>query len=821
MADNNSVDLTNFTKMVKDATAAVKELRLVMGQVTASTTGSGGMASSLGRISSGIGAGISAGNSMMPQLQDIVQRSTGFYNANLMQGNRFTQGQMYNNMRAGLGRFGIQDPMATQQLAQFYGTRGVVMGSAYGNDLTSAVGGAVKYLNMNTTSAAAALEGFTNGRGSANLLRNFGIYTANPQTGAVATQQQIFEQIHSRISNGRTQTVAGTQESYRRGALGYFLSNSGMSPDQQQMYYMWELAKAGGVKMDLSNPKSMQAAMQQLKTKNPQLALNEIAASQENVLQQGTSSYLTGLNASVGPIQALNTVAGQLAESFGALKGLVDSIASTGAGGGLGGMVGDLAQGAGMMLGAKMFNGGKGGGTPPVAAGQKPTPTGSAYFAKGAPKGPAAVNAQMTRTKVPGVVKGAGALGAAMTVGNTVSNIAAGAPMGKSIGEGIGSIAGMLIGGVIGTVIGPEGTILGGMVGGTIGSTLGSLAGGAIGGLFDNGGGMGKGGKSPEPSSMNPDTIDRKAAHSAAQWHRPAVGTISSGFGHRKAEFAGMSTFHDGVDIANKAGTRIDAAATGRVIYTQRSASGLGNYVRIYHPQFKMTSGYGHMSSFTVKKGDNVMGGQQIGRMGMTGSATGPHVHVNMTKGKGGSNWIDPSTIHGLGLGASGHGGPSVSNGPGGGSKPNVMAATSPSGFGIPSSSMFSGGSSSLGTGNYGIDEVDYLAGASNGSNIYGNSTTSLLYTPGAKSVNGSNNADGKGGESTVTPLSSMGSNSKFEYNSENSYSIKNNTKSSETPNVTINLTVAKATDAEARKFAQKVKSILENDSAISTIGKK
>ena len=583
------------------------------------------------------------------------------------------------------------------------------------------------------------------------------------------------------------------------------------------MYYMWELSKAGGVKMDLADPKSMSAAMKQLKIKNPQLALNEIAASQENVLEQGTSSYLTGLNASVGPIQALNTVAGQLAETFGALKAVVDSIASTRSGGALGGLMGDVASGAGMMLATQMMGGGGGGGGGRRGGGGSPqnNPTGSAYFAKGRNpakpglKGPSAI---------PKGLKVAGAAGAVVSAVSTVSNIAAGAPMGRSIGEGIGSIAGGILGGIAGSFAAMPG--VGTFLGGMAGSTLGAQLGGAIGGLFDNTGGQGKGGKSPDPSSMNADTVDRKAAHSAAQWHRPAAGNISSGWGKRKAEFAGMSTYHYGVDVANKAGTRIDAAASGKVIETRRSNSGFGNYVRIYHRQFNMTSGYAHMSSFSVRKGDRVKGGQKIGSMGMTGTANGNHLHFNLAKGKS-ADYINPETIRGLGLGAGGKSGPSLTEGGGGnGAKNSVLASSSPSKFGIPSSGTFGGGSSSLGTGNYGVEEVDYLGSSGTGAGIYGNSTTSLLYAAGSKLVNDDKQTEGKGGESTVTPLSSMGSGSSFEYNSEKSPASKSSS-NGEAPTVNIHLTIAKATDAEARKFAQKVKSILENDSNISAIGKK
>ena len=68
--------------------------------------------------------------------------------------------------------------------------------------------------------------------------------------------------MHSRLSAGRGKaSVEDVQTSDRRGMLGSFLKDSGLTADQQQMYYMWELAKAGGVKMDLGDKKSMDAAI--------------------------------------------------------------------------------------------------------------------------------------------------------------------------------------------------------------------------------------------------------------------------------------------------------------------------------------------------------------------------------------------------------------------------------------------------------------------------------------------------------------------------------------------------------------------------------
>lgn len=84
---------------------------------------------------------------------------------------------------------------------------------------------------------------------------------------------------------------------------------------------------------------------------------------------------------------------------------------------------------------------------------------------------------------------------------------------------------------------------------------------------------------------------------------------------------------HLGVDYAAAKGTPIKAAGDGRVIFRGRK-SGYGNVIIIKHGG-KYSTLYAHMSKFNrkVKKGNRVKQGQIIGYVGMTGYATGPHLH--------------------------------------------------------------------------------------------------------------------------------------------------------------------------------------------------
>ena len=111
------------------------------------------------------------------------------------------------------------------------------------------------------------------------------------------------------------------------------------------------------------------------------------------------------------------------------------------------------------------------------------------------------------------------------------------------------------------------------------------------------------------------------------------TGRISSDYGWRTHPITGRRNFHTGIDISNKEGTSILAYANGTVTKTAWTDS-YGNYIVIDHGGGLETY-YIHLSAFDVSVGDNVAGGQLIGRMGKTGSATGSHlmfeVHVNGT----------------------------------------------------------------------------------------------------------------------------------------------------------------------------------------------
>lgn len=84
---------------------------------------------------------------------------------------------------------------------------------------------------------------------------------------------------------------------------------------------------------------------------------------------------------------------------------------------------------------------------------------------------------------------------------------------------------------------------------------------------------------------------------------------------------------HKGVDLAAPTGTRIKASGDG-VVEFMGTKGGYGNVVILKHPNGVKTV-YGHLSRFSeaLRKNDTVAQGDIIGYVGMTGLATGPHLH--------------------------------------------------------------------------------------------------------------------------------------------------------------------------------------------------
>lgn len=136
---------------------------------------------------------------------------------------------------------------------------------------------------------------------------------------------------------------------------------------------------------------------------------------------------------------------------------------------------------------------------------------------------------------------------------------------------------------------------------------------------------------------------------------------ISSPFGWRVDPLGrAPKKHHNGADFAPPSGTYIENIHDGIVIFagpsSRKKADGsVGGYG--YHVQVRMqvlgewyVATYAHMieGSIKVKKGQRIAEGTILGRVGTTGDSTGPHLHLEINKGKtyrwsnDGSGYVDP-----------------------------------------------------------------------------------------------------------------------------------------------------------------------------------
>jgi murein DD-endopeptidase MepM/ murein hydrolase activator NlpD len=118
---------------------------------------------------------------------------------------------------------------------------------------------------------------------------------------------------------------------------------------------------------------------------------------------------------------------------------------------------------------------------------------------------------------------------------------------------------------------------------------------------------------------------------------QPIPGVRSSSFGMRRIFNGESRNPHSGMDIAAPVGTPVRAPLAGTVIDTGNYFFN-GNTVFVDHGR-GMISMFCHLSAVDVKPGQHVAAGTTLGRVGMTGRATGPHLHWGLSLNR---VWVDP-----------------------------------------------------------------------------------------------------------------------------------------------------------------------------------
>jgi murein DD-endopeptidase MepM/ murein hydrolase activator NlpD len=109
----------------------------------------------------------------------------------------------------------------------------------------------------------------------------------------------------------------------------------------------------------------------------------------------------------------------------------------------------------------------------------------------------------------------------------------------------------------------------------------------------------------------------------------PVAGRLTDRFGVRHNPFGKrVSEFHSGQDIAAPKGTAVTSCADGTITFAGWM-HGYGDVVIVEHKDGVSTR-YGHLSRILVSAGQTISGGEEIGEVGSTGRATGPHLHFEV-----------------------------------------------------------------------------------------------------------------------------------------------------------------------------------------------
>lgn len=133
-----------------------------------------------------------------------------------------------------------------------------------------------------------------------------------------------------------------------------------------------------------------------------------------------------------------------------------------------------------------------------------------------------------------------------------------------------------------------------------------------------------------ELKKLSSSSSNSKYTGGTMTWPLPGYYSVTSYYGNRLHPVLKVYKMHTGVDIAGAGcnGKNVVAAADGKVI-SAGWISGYGNTVMIDHGGGIVTL-YAHSQKILVKKGDTVKKGQKIMLVGMTGYATGPHLHFEV-----------------------------------------------------------------------------------------------------------------------------------------------------------------------------------------------
>jgi murein DD-endopeptidase MepM/ murein hydrolase activator NlpD len=120
-------------------------------------------------------------------------------------------------------------------------------------------------------------------------------------------------------------------------------------------------------------------------------------------------------------------------------------------------------------------------------------------------------------------------------------------------------------------------------------------------------------------------------------------------FGAYDLDASEFTAIHPGIDMKLAEGTPIGSIAGGRVNAVYNKSTGLGLHVIIEHrlpDGSQYFSIYGHLGEVSVSVGDAVKPGEIVGKVGMTGKTTAPHLHLQVDKGFGEESHVANTPDH-------------------------------------------------------------------------------------------------------------------------------------------------------------------------------
>jgi murein DD-endopeptidase MepM/ murein hydrolase activator NlpD len=132
---------------------------------------------------------------------------------------------------------------------------------------------------------------------------------------------------------------------------------------------------------------------------------------------------------------------------------------------------------------------------------------------------------------------------------------------------------------------------------------------------------------------------EKQQAKPAPKVSSPVSG-FSTGTAYKVSGSNWSSGYHTGVDFPVPTGTTVRSVAGGKVV-SAGWAGAYGYEVVVRHHDGRYSQ-YAHLSAISVRAGQEVGGGQRVGRSGSTGNSTGPHLHFEIRTGPGYGSDIDP-----------------------------------------------------------------------------------------------------------------------------------------------------------------------------------